>query len=40
MEVFLQARHVCDQKADKPMEEQGVLGEVCVPKRIHFLKSA
>ena len=31
MERFLQAPHFCDQKVDKPMEEQGVLGEVCVP---------
>ena len=31
MKVFLQAPHFCDQKADKPMQEQGVLGEVCVP---------
>ena len=31
LKVFLQAPHFCDQKADKPMQEQGVLGEVCVP---------
>ena len=30
MEVFLQAPHFCDQKADKPMQEQGVFCEVCV----------
>ena len=31
MEVFLQAPHLCDQKVDKPMQEQGVFREVCVP---------
>ena len=30
-EVFLQAPHFCVQKVDKPVQEQGVLGEVCVP---------
>ena len=31
MEGFLQAPHFCDQKVDKRMQEQGMLGEVCVP---------
>ena len=28
--TFTDTLVLCDQKADKPMEEQGVLGEVCV----------
>ena len=31
METFLEAPHFCDQEVDNPMQEEGVLGEVCVP---------